>query len=337
MIASASNDSSIAEAASGGSIASSEPSSSSAIPQLGADVPQDPLDTRSSNLLSHQSSSQNPDLGEDDPSSDSDVDDSTPTPARPPGQAAHIARLDKQLNYELKDLKVELESMREAFWKPFPKEETDNITWMGKRLPGTKKAMQEIARAVNAASNKNDRVIVCKNHNSPVGPSRWDTPACIRHQPGLDETPDVVILSHEAASSNPLIAASWTQVGPQDKDVRDWNQLAAVGIIRPTNSPDHQREAGSMILRHLYKLFKSSIRQWAYGFTLLGSTLIVYVTTPSGLFYTPSIECTQENGHFSTCLLHTLAFSDKEAGILGSLGGTLSLEGLTRVYSAPRS
>ncbi|SCV73672.1 BQ2448_6102 [Microbotryum intermedium] len=240
----------------------------------------------------------------------------------------YAAKIDKQLEEEFKDREYESQDIKDFFLKPLSKDDKRCISWTG-RL-GSRKSVEEIVEAVRSALDGQDRFVACPNSNRSVGECRFDP----THQASLgpDETPDIVILTREAVTDRYWdFAAAWNHLYKGEKDVRDWAQVAGVGIIHRSDSSRHNRSAVPRLKRQLLRMLSTPIRDFAYGFTLLGSSLTIYILTHSGLFYSPSIECTLENGNLSTYLFRFLDMGNLDLGIRMSYIGELNLESLERV------
>ncbi|SCZ98156.1 BZ3500_MvSof-1268-A1-R1_Chr3-3g06619 [Microbotryum saponariae] len=125
------------------------------------------------------------------------------------------------------------------------------------------------------------------------------------------ELPDFVVLSRQSFGANPEFAAAWAHGYVEDgADVlRDWEQIAAVGVLGGMKKSDDTSEyecvfPATRLKHHLRMLAaESPIRSHTFGFTLNGSILTLYLHTPSGLFYSSDIECTESNGHLSMFIM----------------------------------
>ncbi|SCZ98132.1 BZ3500_MvSof-1268-A1-R1_Chr3-3g06595 [Microbotryum saponariae] len=143
------------------------------------------------------------------------------------------------------------------------------------------------------------------------------------------ELPDFVVLSRQSFGANPELAAAWAHDHIDDgADVlRDWEQVAAVGVLGGMKKSDDTSEyecvfPATRLKHHLRMLAaESPIRSHTFGFTLDGSILTLYLHTPSGLFYSSDIECTEANGHLSTFIERLLSLNDIDLGKIASPGG----------------
>ncbi|SCZ98114.1 BZ3500_MvSof-1268-A1-R1_Chr3-3g06581 [Microbotryum saponariae] len=143
------------------------------------------------------------------------------------------------------------------------------------------------------------------------------------------ELPDFVVLSRQSFGANPELAAAWAHDHIDDgADVlRDWEQVAAVGVLGGMKKSDDTSEyecvfPATRLKHHLRMLAaESPIRSHTFGFTLDGSILTLYLHTPSGLFYSSDIECNEANGHLSTFIGRLLSLNDVDLGKIASPGG----------------
>ncbi|SCV68940.1 BQ2448_1960 [Microbotryum intermedium] len=140
-----------------------------------------------------------------------------------------------------------------------------------------------------------------------------------------DELPDVVLLSRHSFGANPELASAWASNPDDDEDSddanrQDWEQVAAIGVLGGMKKNDNTSEwecviPATRIKHHLLKLAaESPIRSHTFGFTLDGSILTLFLHNPSGLFYSPKIECTEANGHLSTFIARLLSLNDRDLG-----------------------
>ncbi|SGY80977.1 BQ5605_C009g05427 [Microbotryum silenes-dioicae] len=144
-----------------------------------------------------------------------------------------------------------------------------------------------------------------------------------------NEFPDFVVLSRQAFDGNSELASAWAQdhVDAEEDDFRNWEQVAAIGVLGskkicqdPTLDSAWVYPA-TRVKHHLRKLAaESPIRSHTFGFTLDGSILTLYLHTPSGLFYSSDIECTESNGHLSTFITRLLSLNDLDLGKIASPG-----------------
>ncbi|SDA04552.1 BZ3501_MvSof-1269-A2-R1_Chr3-2g06272 [Microbotryum saponariae] len=143
------------------------------------------------------------------------------------------------------------------------------------------------------------------------------------------ELPDFVVLSRQSFGANPELAAAWAHDYVDDgvDILRDWEQIAAVGVLGGMKKSDDTSEyecvfPATRLKHHLRMLAaESPIRSHTFGFTLDGSILTLYLHTPAGLFYSSDIECTEANGHLSTFLERLLSLNDIDLGKIASPGG----------------
>ncbi|KAI5474900.1 pre-mRNA-processing factor 19 [Pseudohyphozyma bogoriensis] len=133
-----------------------------------------------------------------------------------------------------------------------------------------------------------------------------------------DKPPDLVILTTKAVdpSVRPYVDYNevWTK-GPDD--LRQWEQIAAVAEFTTGTQEtftNQSIEARDQIERRLFQLSVTPVRTHSYGFTVVNTTLIIYLLTPSGLFHSPAIECTHVT--LVTLLYRLLHLSDTELGVL---------------------
>ncbi|SCZ98111.1 BZ3500_MvSof-1268-A1-R1_Chr3-3g06579 [Microbotryum saponariae] len=144
-----------------------------------------------------------------------------------------------------------------------------------------------------------------------------------------NEFPDFVVLSRQAFDANPELASAWAQDHLDDGEngVLDWEQVAAIGVLGGMKKSDDTSEyecvfPATRLKHHLRMLAaESPIRSHTFGFTLEGSILTLYLHTPSGLFYSSDIECTEANGHLSTFIERLLSLNDLDLGKIASPGG----------------
>ncbi|KDE02747.1 hypothetical protein MVLG_06715 [Microbotryum lychnidis-dioicae p1A1 Lamole] len=144
-----------------------------------------------------------------------------------------------------------------------------------------------------------------------------------------NEFPDFVVLSRQAFDGNSELASAWAQdhVDAEKDDFRNWEQVAAIGVLGgkkicqdPTLDSAWVYPA-TRVKHHLRKLAaESPIRSHTFGFTLDGSILTLYLHTPSGLFYSSDIECTESNGHLSMFITRLLSLNDLDLGKIASPG-----------------
>ncbi|KDE02748.1 hypothetical protein MVLG_06716 [Microbotryum lychnidis-dioicae p1A1 Lamole] len=143
------------------------------------------------------------------------------------------------------------------------------------------------------------------------------------------ENPDFVVLSRQSFGANAELAAAWAhdQIDDGADVLRDWEQVAAVGVLGGMKKSDDTSEYECVFparrLKHHLRMLaaESPIRSHTFGFTLDGSILTLYLHTPSGLFYSSDIECTEANGHLSTFIERLLSLNDIDLGKIASPGG----------------
>ncbi|SGY81084.1 BQ5605_C009g05454 [Microbotryum silenes-dioicae] len=144
-----------------------------------------------------------------------------------------------------------------------------------------------------------------------------------------NEFPDFIVLSRQAFDANPELASAWAQDHLDDgqNGVLDWEQVAAVGVLGGMKKSDDTSEYECVFparrLKHHLRMLaaESPIRSHTFGFTLDSSILTLYLHTPSGLFYSSDIECTEANGHLSTFIERLLSLNDIDLGKIASPGG----------------
>ncbi|SCZ97842.1 BZ3500_MvSof-1268-A1-R1_Chr3-3g06406 [Microbotryum saponariae] len=240
---------------------------------------------------------------------------------------AHAAKVDQDFAKHVQDRERESQTIKNHFIKPRPEHDSRHVSWTG-RL-GSRRSVEEIVEAIRVATGGQSRLVACHNANRPCAECRFE-PA--NEGPSLDETPDIVLLPLEVVNDKDSdFVGAWSRLREGEKDIRGWIHVTSVGIIHHSDSSRHARRAVPRLKRQLLRMLNTPIRDFALGFTLLGSALTIYTLTNQGLFYSPPIECTLENGNLSTFLFRLLDMSNVELGVRLSYNGSFSLEGLKKI------
>ncbi|KDE06828.1 hypothetical protein MVLG_02864 [Microbotryum lychnidis-dioicae p1A1 Lamole] len=239
----------------------------------------------------------------------------------------HATKVDQEFAKHVQDRERESQTMKNHFIKPRPEDDSRHVSWTG-RL-GSRRSVEEIEEAIRLATGGQSRLVVCHNENRPCAECRFEPTS---EGPSLDETPDVVILPLEVVNDKDSdYVGAWSRLREGERDIRDWIQVTSVGIVQHSDSSRHARRAVPRLKRQLLRMLNTPIRDFALGFTLLGSALTIYTLTNQGLYYSPPIECTLENGNLSTFLFRLLDMSNIELGVRLSYNGSFSLEGLKEI------
>ncbi|KAK4694895.1 hypothetical protein P7C70_g8657, partial [Phenoliferia sp. Uapishka_3] len=184
----------------------------------------------------------------------------------------------------------------------------DGITWNGEF--GIEGTMMDICQALGHALGGSDARLVCGGRSKFTNESAQ----CDRQERDNNFS-DVVILTRDSASDH-TIAAGWSD--PSSTDAQHYEQLAAVGVVKYGSSFRNHSKAKAKIRRRLLRIAITPIRTHTFGFTLINSTLVIYLLTATGLFFTPNIECTLENKIFPLFLIRLLLLSELQLGLLAS-------------------